>query len=179
MKLFRDWLLERNKQKAEKLEIICNLTGISLDATISASRNAIDLLENEFSFVSSELISFLLENEVFFTWWGIKLLKSLFNKGYLDKSQYNQYLLEKSKTKREAEIFSYLFNLVMEDVYKFNEIKDVFIEVVKAADYDYRRCVSDLVNRLYNFRKITYSEKLQFLEKLKEVKCEYTNFASE
>jgi len=129
IKDFYDWLLKKNKQKAEKLKIVCQLS--NLDLNLQLAKNTKDLVENKLSFLRQELLEFRLTCKSFVYEEPEEDLKYFYDKKYITKDQYKQHCLNASD--RDYFVTS-AFTFYNCEIISSEELIEILFDILESSD---------------------------------------------
>jgi len=128
IKTFYDWLLKRDKDKAEQLKIICNLGKIPMGLRLPKFLRS--LIENELSIFRKELIEFCLERKTFVYCQATNDLKYLYNKGYITKDQFKEHCLTVADSPSSTIAVYYLYSC---SIFSLEDIIDILMRFAEKS----------------------------------------------
>jgi len=120
IKDFYNWLLKRDKQKAEKLKIVCLLFNSSFDAPIC--KDIKSLLTEELKTFEREFAEYLLESEYFFNCCAEDDAKYLLEEGYITKERLKNYCLNSNCME---DILYFLYTLYIRGIFSIEDVLGV------------------------------------------------------
>jgi len=164
---FRDWLLDRNEQKAKKLDTIFNLVDIDVECDWYAVwfPGIVEIVKKVYPAILDDLIDFILDDNSLHYGANPFTASHLVEQGFIDKDRYKEYLLKKKHLKDALQFVGCRLSYAL---YCVDDILSALSFLLKITDRDpiCKDMILEAVLNFYKKGKININDRNKIIRKL-------------